>query len=206
MEGEGRPRVTDFGLVRPLHGEMGLTRSQQVLGTPAYLPGEVARGEEPIDWVRVDVYGLGALLYTTLSGRAPAQGRNSAPLLRAASGLDWPAFFDTAFHLPVIGNHQAPWIDEALRTELEEVPTPTVLGDPAWFLLAYRAMTLLHGPEPGRGRAAPPLPTGLPPSIDWRRVSTPPSADWPPCSTASSRSTPRPGVTASSPTRRHNVR
>jgi serine/threonine-protein kinase len=81
MEGDGRPRVTDFGLVRPLDGPMGVTATQQVLGTPAYLAGEVARGESDIDWLRVDVFGLGALLYTALSGRPPALGRSSAQVL-----------------------------------------------------------------------------------------------------------------------------
>lgn len=52
-----------------------------VLGTPAYMPPEQARGElDKVD-ERADVYALGAMLYEILSGRPPYEGSNSRDVL-----------------------------------------------------------------------------------------------------------------------------
>ncbi len=54
-----------------LDGENGGTASGRILGTPAYMPPEQARGSiEDVD-ARADVYALGAILYHLLAGRAP---------------------------------------------------------------------------------------------------------------------------------------
>src|SRR5260221_5922466 len=55
------------------------TVSGSVVGTPAYMPPEQARGES-VDQ-RADVYALGALLYKLLSGSAPYVGESSADVL-----------------------------------------------------------------------------------------------------------------------------
>ena len=66
----GRPRLTDFGLARRDDMARSLTRSGDVLGTPLYMAPEQLRGEKARD-PRVDVYGLGAVLYACLTGRPP---------------------------------------------------------------------------------------------------------------------------------------
>lgn len=54
----------------------------QVLGTPAYMPPEQAKGQlDRID-ERSDVYSLGALLYEILSGRPPFSGASVKAILR----------------------------------------------------------------------------------------------------------------------------
>ena len=53
--------------------EEGLTMLGEVMGTPAYMPPEQARGF-PVD-ERADVYAVGAILYHLLSGHAPYEGR-----------------------------------------------------------------------------------------------------------------------------------
>ncbi len=67
---DGKPRVTDFGLARLLDRE-ALTRTGEVLGTPAYMAPEQASGETGHFGPHTDVYGLGAILYALLTGRAP---------------------------------------------------------------------------------------------------------------------------------------
>ena len=52
----------------------------QVLGTPAYMPPEQARGE-PVD-ERADVYALGAIMYHVLTGAAPYRGKTTDEVLQ----------------------------------------------------------------------------------------------------------------------------
>lgn len=56
------------------------TRAGQILGTPAYMPPEQARGEAlgPAS----DVYALGAILYEILSGRPPYEGSDAFAVVR----------------------------------------------------------------------------------------------------------------------------
>lgn len=68
-------KVLDFGIAKSLvgDGQTSLTRTGVVLGTPAYMAPEQARGSGSIDH-RVDVYALGALLYRAVTGRAAFSG------------------------------------------------------------------------------------------------------------------------------------
>lgn len=63
-------KVLDFGISRlEGAGSSSLTKTGMVIGTPAYMPPEQAAGK-PVD-ARVDVYGVGAILYRALTGRLP---------------------------------------------------------------------------------------------------------------------------------------
>jgi tetratricopeptide (TPR) repeat protein/predicted Ser/Thr protein kinase len=72
--------VLDFGLARRIEGADRLTASGIVVGTPAYMAPEQARGEL-VDG-RADVYALGATLYELLAKRPPFRGPNVYEVLR----------------------------------------------------------------------------------------------------------------------------
>ena len=65
---DGEAKITDFGISHAL-GDVSLTTSGLVTGTPAYLAPEVARGERAAP--ASDVFSLGSTLYTVLEGRTP---------------------------------------------------------------------------------------------------------------------------------------
>ena len=73
LDGRDAVKVLDFGLARSLAGDdETVTRSGTMLGTPAYMPPEVARGLG-CD-TRGDLYALGVLLYELLVGQPPFSG------------------------------------------------------------------------------------------------------------------------------------
>lgn len=78
--------ILDFGLARPIEGGRKLTVSGLVVGTPAYMPPEQARGEV-VDG-RADVYALGATLYHVLTGKLPFTGPNVYEILRKVQEQD----------------------------------------------------------------------------------------------------------------------
>jgi len=95
--------LLDFGLAKLTEHELAehsggtrdeqqvstLTGSGQLLGTPAYMAPEQARGATGID-ARTDVYGLGATLYHALTGHPPFEAPTIGRLLVAVMGSDPP--------------------------------------------------------------------------------------------------------------------
>ncbi|TMB50193.1 MAG: serine/threonine protein kinase [Chloroflexi bacterium] len=88
---DGRARLVDFGIARLL-GEVQerTTQTGMVMGTLRYMAPEQLAGKEV--GPRVDLYGLGALLYEMLSGRPPHSGSSPAALLR--EDTDGPPVMD----------------------------------------------------------------------------------------------------------------
>lgn len=77
---DGTPKVADFGLAKFADGPADastlekMTPTGAILGTPAYMAPEQAAGRTNEIDERTDVYGLGAVLYHCLTGRAPFSG------------------------------------------------------------------------------------------------------------------------------------
>lgn len=72
---ESRVMLTDFGLAKDIDDENGFTKTDVLVGTPAYMSPEQIGDHEKVG-PRSDVYSLGALLYELLAGQ-PAFKRDS---------------------------------------------------------------------------------------------------------------------------------
>jgi WD40 repeat protein len=91
LDRDGSPLVADFGIALRSDVDATLTLSGQALGTPAYLAPEVARDGARAAAVAADVYGLGAVLFHLLTGRAPYVGATAFEVLTQISTAEIPS-------------------------------------------------------------------------------------------------------------------
>jgi len=159
---DGTARITDFGIAHAM-GDVSLTTTGMVTGTPAYLAPEVAKGGDASP--ASDVFSLGSTLYAALEGRPPfGTSENAMALLHLVASGDVVPPQSAGPLGPVLLRMLA--VDPASRPSMEEVAEALSVrsgaGDGA-------AATLLAGDDPTppdapRGTAA--LPTGEADGLD----------------------------------------
>jgi serine/threonine-protein kinase len=74
IDAKGHPHITDFGLAKRMESDVEMTASGAIMGTPAYMSPEQADGRRGALTLATDVYGLGAIFYALLTGKAPFGG------------------------------------------------------------------------------------------------------------------------------------
>jgi eukaryotic-like serine/threonine-protein kinase len=140
-------KLVDFGVASA--EDARLTRTGAIIGTPAYMAPEQARGDAEVD-ARADIYGLGATLFEMIAGRPPHLGPTPIAILARLVTTPAPRLGEVYPDAPV------PLDDllcEMLATHPEE--RPSRVGDVA-LRLRKIARDLEDAPMPVRMAEASP--------------------------------------------------
>ncbi|GAA4536744.1 serine/threonine-protein kinase [Amycolatopsis samaneae] len=152
---DGTAKISDFGISRAV-GDVKLTATGDILGTPAFLSPEVARGEDASS--ASDVFSFGATLYAAVEGNPPyGESDNQIALLyRASSGDIVP---------PTKAERLTPLLVRMLATDPAERPSMSDVERELKSLVAVPAATLPAAapasaePAVGSAPAAAPAPS-----------------------------------------------
>jgi eukaryotic-like serine/threonine-protein kinase len=161
---DGSVKITDFGISRAV-GDVTVTATGMLAGTPAYLAPEVAKGMEPTS--ASDVFSLGSTLYICVEGHSPfGLSENTLALLHAvAAGKITP---------PRQAGPLTALLMRLLRTDPLERPTMTAAKEalaaiavgrpvpPGLLSGSYDGPTLAHRPQMPTSMPAPMQPKNHP--------------------------------------------
>ncbi len=78
--GKRAVKVLDFGIAKFVEGDVTLTHTGAVIGSPLYMAPEQVRAEKDVD-ARADVWSVGATLYEMVSGEAPHRAPSHAAVI-----------------------------------------------------------------------------------------------------------------------------
>lgn len=117
---DGRAKITDFGIARVFEGE-GLTRTGDLVGTPAYMAPEQVLSQREKMGPNVDIWAAGMLLFQMLTGRLPYEKTDAVGIM---SEIVMGTFADI--------KHVAPEIDP----DLQDVVRKALTRDP---LMRYQS-------------------------------------------------------------------
>ena len=92
----GRVKILDFGMARSERDDVHITHAGTVMGTPAYMAPEQARGDTA--GAGSDLFSLGCVLYRLSAGRLPFEG----------GGRSWPCSSAAASDSPPAHSREIP--------------------------------------------------------------------------------------------------
>ncbi|RBY93992.1 serine/threonine protein kinase [Blastococcus sp. TBT05-19] len=211
----GLVKITDFGISHA-RGDVTLTQTGQITGTPAYLAPEVAQGREMTE--ASDVFSLGATLYTCLEGAPPFGTDDNAlgMLHRVAGGQVNPPQRAGSLTAPLMRMLAADPAERPSMTEVRDQLAKLAAGrdgDTTTVLLArtdvatspgrpgtavFPAVAVESTPAP----AAAEEPTPIPPAARTPVPATAPAKGTPPVVAAPPPTTTGPAAEAAGPRRR----
>ena len=108
-------KLLDFGIAKPLVPTDSLpfiTEEGVLLGTPHYMAPEQVTGEQPVS-PATDLWAVGAVLFTALTGRAPFEEAQLSRLLVRIAREPAPS---VGFYRPDVPTDLAEVVARALRT------------------------------------------------------------------------------------------
>jgi serine/threonine-protein kinase len=144
-DGRVQPKILDFGIAKlDAPASPKLTLDGTLLGSPAYMSPEQARGQRDID-LRVDVWAFSVMLYELVTGCTPFAGDSynallyaimgQEPLTLADHGIDEPELWailargldknrDTRFpNMRALGRALAEWLlDQKVKVDITQAP------------------------------------------------------------------------------------
>ncbi|MEO7097315.1 MAG: serine/threonine-protein kinase, partial [Polyangiales bacterium] len=111
------PKILDFGIskITSSMGDIRMTRTGAVLGSPAYMSPEQARGRSDIDG-RADIWAVGVILYEAISGKLPFIGENYNQVMMSIT-LDDPKPLKQV--APAVDDDFAAIVEACLQKERE---------------------------------------------------------------------------------------
>jgi eukaryotic-like serine/threonine-protein kinase len=167
---DGTVKITDFGISRAV-GDVTVTATGMLAGTPAYLAPEVAKGQEPT--ASSDVFSLGSTMYTAVEGHSPfGLGENTLALLYAvAAGKVTP---------PRQAGPLTALLMRLLRADPVDRPTMIEARDGLAAVAAGRTAQVSAATEIISGYPLPPGPPSPPRGFDNTRLDAHPFAEPPP--------------------------
>jgi tRNA A-37 threonylcarbamoyl transferase component Bud32 len=157
---EGLVKITDFGISHA-RGDVTLTQTGQITGTPAFLSPEVAQGREMTE--ASDVFSLGATLYTCIEGTPPfgMEDNALAMLHRVAGGQIVPPRRAGSLTDPLLRMLAADPADRPTMPEVRDELARLAAGRDGDTTTVLLARTDLGSSSPAHTRTAA-FPAGTP--------------------------------------------
>ncbi|MGY1795449.1 serine/threonine-protein kinase [Geodermatophilus sp. SYSU D00525] len=167
---EGLVKITDFGISHAA-GDVTLTQTGQITGTPAFLAPEVAQGSGMTP--ASDVFSLGATLYTCVEGQPPfGMDDNALRLLhRVAGGEIRPPARAGSLERPLLRMLARDPADRPGMTEVRDVLAKLAAGRDGDTTTVLLARTDLRSSRDRDRTAAVPAP--VPPTDPAARADPP---------------------------------
>ena len=145
-------KLLDFGLAKPMANTAGdneVTRTTMVMGSPAYMAPEQARGEAA---TQADIYALGVMLFRMLSGQVPFSGPTAIDVIvqHIQSPLPWLREVTPTANVPIE-------LELVMRRCLEKDPRARYASVQALLFALDEAEAQAHG-HPAQRLATQSLP------------------------------------------------